>query len=208
MNKPLVYILILNWNGKEDTLECLSSLKKIDYPNYKTIVIDNGSTDDSVKIINKKYPKIKIIENKKNLGYAEGNNVGIRYALKNKADYVLILNNDTIVDKKFLTELVKVGESNEKVGIVGPKVYHYGTNKIQYLGIKNLFWNLVMYRKVVGRNKEDEGQFDSFTDVDAVAGCSTLIKSNVLKKIGVLDKELFLYWEEVDLFQRAKKRRI
>src|SRR3989339_346256 len=125
MNKPLVYILILNWNGKEDTLECLSSLKKIDYPNYKTIVIDNGSTDDSVKIINKKYPKIKIIENKKNLGYAEGNNVGIRYALKNKADYVLILNNDTIVDKKFLTELVKVGESNEKVGIVGPNVYCY-----------------------------------------------------------------------------------
>ncbi|MDD5192298.1 MAG: glycosyltransferase family 2 protein [Candidatus Nanoarchaeia archaeon] len=206
MKKPLVHIIILNWNGKEDTIECINSVKKIDYPNYKIILVDNGSTDNSVKVFKKKYPSIKIIKNKENLGYAEGNNVGIRYALKNKADYVLILNNDTVVDKHFLTELVKVAESDDEIGIVGPKVYNYGTNKIQFLGIKNLFWNLVLYRKVVGRNKEDKGQFDYFTDVDFVAGCSTLIKSKVMRKVGLFDKELFLYCEDVDFFIRAKKK--
>lgn len=205
MESPKVYILILNWNGKKDTINCLESVKKIDYPDYNIVIIDNGSSDDSVEEIHKKFKDIKIIKNKENLGYAEGNNVGIRYALNNKADYIWILNNDTIVDKNCLTKLIQTAELNKDIGIVGSKIYDYGTNRIQYLGIKNLFLNLLLFKKIVGGGKEDNGQFDSFTDVDAVAGCSTLIRLEMLKKIGLFDKKLFLYYEEVDLFVRAKK---
>lgn len=206
MKKPSISILILNWNGKEDTLECLGSLNNIDYLNYKTIVIDNGSKDDSVKAIKKKYPQVKIIENKKNLGYAEGNNVGIRYALKNKAEYILILNNDTIVDKNFLTEMVKVAESDDKIGIVGLKVYNYGTNKIQSLGIKNAFWAIFFHKRGIGRNQEDEKQFEEDFGVEGVPGCGYLVKSKAIKKSGLFNKNFFVYYEEIDLFFRIRKK--
>ena len=103
---PKASIIILNWNGKEDTLECLESVGKIDYPNFDTIVVDNGSSDESVKAFQKEFPKVKVLETGENLGYAGGNNVGIRYALDNGADYILILNNDTIVDSQLLKAFI------------------------------------------------------------------------------------------------------
>ena len=120
-----VTIILLNWNGKEDTIECLESLKHITYPNYEILLVDNGSTDGSVECFRERYPGMEIIENGENLGFAEGNNVGIRRAMDEGADYVLLLNNDTVVDPEFLGELVKVGESDPKIGIVGPKICYY-----------------------------------------------------------------------------------
>lgn len=198
MKKPLVYIIILNWNGKEDTIECIDSVKKIDYPNYKIIIVDNGSVDDSVKIFKKKYPKIKIIQNKKNLGYAEGNNVGIRYALRNKADYILILNNDAIVDKKFLTELVKVAESDEKIGIVGPLVYYSKSNEIQFEGInkKKDFKKFLHKKKGVNVSP----------NLLSISGCAMLIKKIVLTKVGLIDSRYYLYYEDTDLCARTRKK--
>src|SRR3990167_5910342 len=107
---PKIFVIILNWNGKEDTLACLESLEKVNMP-YSLIVVDNGSNDDSVLAIRNTYPDIILLENRKNLGYAEGNNVGIRWALKNGADYLLILNNDTIVDPNILEGFLSTYES-------------------------------------------------------------------------------------------------
>ncbi len=101
---PKVSIIVLNWNGKKDTQECLNSLSSINYPNFDVILVDNGSSDGSVEFFKNNFPKIKLIANMRNLGFAEGNNVGVKFAVKNGANYVFLLNNDTRVDKDVLKE--------------------------------------------------------------------------------------------------------
>jgi hypothetical protein len=200
---PKVFIIILNWNGKNDTLECLNSLKKITYKNYKVVIVDNGSKDDSVKEIKRNFPNTIIIQNKKNLGFAEGSNVGIRYALKNKADYVLLLNNDTIVDRRFLSEMVKVAESDEKIGIIGSKIYYVKLpNTIWFAGgsiglKKGIFAHL-------GQGEKDSKEYSNLGNVDYITGCAMLIKKSVIKSIGLLDHNYFSYVEDVDFCVRAK----
>ena len=127
MNYPKVSIIILNWNGLEDTIECLESLKKITHPNYEVIVVDNGSEGNDAQMLQERFGDyIHIIRNDKNYGFAGGANIGMRYVLNNSAaDYVLLLNNDTVVDPEFLTELVKVAEADPAIGITGGKIYYY-----------------------------------------------------------------------------------
>ncbi len=198
-----VYIILLNWNGKEDTLECVESLKKIDYNNYKIIVVDNNSEDDSVLEIRKQYSEIKIIENEKNFGFAGGNNVGIKYAMENGADYVLLINNDTTVEKDFLREIVKAGELNKESGLLGPKTnYHSEPNRIWFAGGK-VSW---MKNKGthLGLDEIDEGQHNKIKQVDYLTGCCLLIKREVIEKIGALAEDYFLYYEDTDFSLRAK----
>ena len=134
---PRVSVVILNLNGLEHTLECLESLKKITYPNYDVIVVDNASNGDDVKILREKSGDyVHIIENDKNYGFAEGSNIGMRYALRTFCPaYLLLLNNDTVVAPDFLDELVKVAESSDEIGIVGPKIYYY-----DFEGHKYVIW--------------------------------------------------------------------
>jgi len=213
MRLPKVSIIILNWNGWQDTLECLESLSKISYPRYEVIVVDNASEDDSVKRIKqwaKKglIKKFFLLENDKNYGFAEGNNIGIRQVLKEKQSaYVLVLNNDTVVDKKFLNELVKKAESQAKIGVVGPKIYLYppkkGKETIQSCGagIDLLRGKLVSY----GDGKIDRGQFEKTRKVEYVYGTCFLVKREVFEKIGFFDKKYHIYAEEADFCLRAKK---
>lgn len=200
---PKVTIILLNWNGKNDTIECLESLKNITYLNYEILLIDNGSTDGSIDLFRHRYPEIEIIENKENLGFSEGNNVGIRKAIEKKTDYVLLLNNDTIVDSEFLTELIKVAEKSNKVGIVGPKIYFYNNrNKIQSVGgAINYFTGRT---PLIGCNIQDKGQYNKIHKVDYVSGCALLAKIEVIKKIGFLCSDYFAYYEEVELCKKAK----
>jgi GT2 family glycosyltransferase len=205
MNKPTVAIIILNWNGWEDTLECLNSLEKIEYPNYDVLVVDNNSSDGSSKIIKENYPDINLIKNEKNYGFAEGNNIGMKYAMNNSnPDYILLLNNDTIVDKDFLTEIVSVGESDKEIGILGPKIYYYGEpDKIWSVGGK-ISWKSC--RGIhIGLNEIDNGQYEEKREVEYINGCAFLIKTEVIKKIGLMDKKFFLYFEETDLALRASE---
>ena len=201
---PKVYIIILNWNGKEDTIECLESLKHITYSNYEILLVDNGSTDGSVECLRERYPGLEIIETGVNLGFAEGNNVGMRRAMNEGADYVLLLNNDTVVDSEFLGELVKVAEGDERIGIVGPKICYYNDpNKIWGIGGKiNLFTGSI--------GNCEAGNFDNNFKgnkiVDYVSGCALLIKSEIIKKIGLLDQDYFLYFEETDWNIRVNKQ--
>ena len=203
MNIPKISIIILNWNGKEDTLECLESLRKLDYLNYEIIVVDNGSSDDSVPILRKGFPNIELIVNDKNLGYAGGNNVGIEYALKRKADYIFLLNNDTVVHKDCLRELLDVIEREPKVGFVGPKTYYYQEPKrIQFIGGSYSF--ITGRSSYIGSGEIDHGQHDELREVDFINGHALLVRKEVIDSIGMLDPEYFAYNEETDWCIRAK----
>ncbi|MFH1551503.1 MAG: glycosyltransferase family 2 protein [bacterium] len=206
---PKVFIILLNWNSWSDTLECLESLKNNDYPNYKVVIVDNDSkrkpqTHDS---------KIKIIYNNKNLGFSGGNNVGIKYALENGADYILLLNNDTIVSKNFLSEMIEVGESNKKFGLIGSKIYFYSdTKKIWFAGgqvhlinnKKHWLYNRGVMR---GCGEIDKGQYDEpkIQETEYITGCCLLIKKEVIKKIGLIPEEYFVYYEDTDWSFKARK---
>ncbi|MCK4891324.1 MAG: glycosyltransferase family 2 protein, partial [Candidatus Pacebacteria bacterium] len=182
---------------------CLKSLEKINYSNYKIVVVDNGSEDDSVSAIKKQFSEVKIIENKKNLGFAGGNNVGIKYAIDSGADYVLLINNDTTVEEDFLSELVEAGESDEKIGILGSKIYFYSDpNRIWFAGGKvNWLKNKGTH---IGLDQIDNGQYDKIKETDYLTGCCLLIKREVVEKIGVLAEDYFLYYEDTDFSLRTK----
>lgn len=217
ISNPKISIIILNWNGWQDTLECLESLAKITYPNYKIIVVDNGSIDESLKKLKVKSEKLKaegkdlkIIENKENLGFAGGNNVGIKQAIKNGADYVLLLNNDTIVDPFFLDKLVKAGEKDRNIGIVGSKIFFYSDpNRVWFAGgkinwLKTKGSHLGLNEKE-NTDKQDSGQAAKILPMDYITGCAMLIKKETIEKIGGLSEDYFLYYEDADYCLRAQK---
>ncbi len=199
---PKVYIIIINWNNWPDVVECLESLKNNDYPNYQVVIVDNGSKERPEA----PSPDIKIIYNKENLGFSGGNNVGIKYALKQGADYVLLLNDDTIVVFDFLSRLVEVAESDDKIGMVGPKIYFYeDRNRIWSAGGKiNWLYNKGTLR---GWNEMDKGQYDApkIQEMPHLTGCCLLVKREVLEKAGLMSEEYFLYYEDTDWSFRAKK---
>lgn len=195
---PKVFIVVLNYNGGELIKNCLKSLQKVDYSNLELLVIDNNSSDDSVAMIEKKFPEIKIIKNEKNIGFAGGNNIGIDFALKNEADYVLLLNQDTEVEPDFLSKLIKEGEKDQKIGLLSPLIFWKRTKQVWFSGGKINWWNMKTFHKF------NLVKGDSF-ETSFLTGCSLLIKRSVLEKIGLLDDIFFLYWEDVDYSVRAKK---
>jgi GT2 family glycosyltransferase len=204
MNYPKVSIIILNWNGLKDTVECLESLKKISYPNYEIIIVDNASIGDDVNVLKKKYGSyIHIITNDRNYGFPEGCNFGARYALSKGTDYLLFLNNDTIVDPEFLTELGKVAEGNPSIGILGSKVYYYfNPDTLQQIGGKIWWW--LGWIEVNGGVK-DVGQWDDIAERDFVFMTSALIKREVVDRIGFMDPYFFFGIEDYDYCTRAKR---
>ncbi len=206
-SNPLVHIIVLTWNEYNDTVECLESLGKINYSNYKIILVDNGSRDGSIQKLRERFgkdEKVRIIANEKNLGFAGGNNVGIKYAMNKGADAVLLINNDTIVDPNFLTELVKAEKENKQAGILGSKIYYEGDPKrIWSAGGK--VSKLLTKGVHIGYDEIDNGQYDETKKRDYLTGCCLLIKKEVIKKIGVLADDYFLYYEDTDYCLRARK---
>ncbi|MFH1536965.1 MAG: glycosyltransferase family 2 protein, partial [Patescibacteria group bacterium] len=197
MTQPKIGILILNWNGLNDTVNCLASLKNQNYSNYKILVVDNGSDQPEHEILKQKFGDfVEVIRNEKNLGYAGGNNVGINELLKDDSiKYIWILNNDTIINPDCLNELIQ-NMNDEKTGIAGPSIYHLD-NTIQSLGGKiNLYTGKFTDIK--------EGPQNPF-EVDYIIGCSILIKTNLLKKLKGFNQKYFSYTEDVELCIRAKK---
>ncbi len=190
-----VSIIILNWNGLADTVECLESLKKVTYPNYDIILVDNASKGDDVKVLGERFGDyIHIIRNESNLGFAKGNNIGIRYALDKGADYVLLLNNDTTVDPEFLTEMVKVAESDEKIGILCPKMYQY-SQPDQLLfdgGVKIDLWRGTLRGEPIQDNDQP------VMETEFASGAAMMIRASTLEQIGLLPEEYFFGVEDVD----------
>lgn len=243
---PKVALIILNWNGWKDTVECLESLYQNNYPKYHVVLVDNHSTDDSLERIRsycdgeikpeskfynykpdnkpitifnfkkdetedpstdgpERYSDLPskrrmiLIENDENYGFSEGNNIGIRYALKNlNPDYIMLLNNDTVVDPDFLVELVETGESDDKIGIIGPKIYFYDFN-----GLDDVIWSVggvVDLSRYPGYHdiEMDSEPTGSTIDVGWISGAAMLIKASLLPS-NLLNSEYFFGCEDVDL---------
>ncbi|MEN6593001.1 MAG: glycosyltransferase family 2 protein [Methanobacterium sp.] len=248
---PRISVIILNWNGWEDTVECLESLYRVDCPCLDVVVVDNASEDESlVKIrefckgdlvvespfftydphnkpinitelteeqirVNKSLKEehnlvksdqipaaqneLTLIKNHKNHGFADGNNIGIIFALENlNPEYVLLLNNDTVVDENFIAEMVRVAEEEKEIGFVGSKTYFYDDkNVLQAAG--GGYIDLEKGESLeVGFGELDNGQHDRPYELDYVGGSCLLVKKRVIKDIGLLDSNYFMYWEDVD----------
>jgi len=210
VNYPRVAIVILNWNGVEDTLECLDSLKKITYPSYEVIIVDNGSEGDDVKTLRQSFGDYAhIVENDRNYGFAEGNNIGIRYAL-NAFDpaYLLLLNNDMVVAPDFLGELVKVAEGEAKVGIVGPKVYYYdfnGRNDVLWYAGGKIQWRSRYGYCHIGRGKGDLPEYQAVSNVDWITGAAIMLKRCVIEELSLLNPRYFFGSEDVEYCIKARK---
>ena len=193
-----VFIILVNYNGVTDTLECIKSLESIYYKNYEIVVVDNDSTDNSLHILKEKIGyKHHVISSNKNGGFAFGNNIGIRYALEKGADYVLLINNDTTVEPDFLDELVNSMEKNDECGITtGLILNYYDKNLVWYAG-GEINWN-----RFYGYHKHENENINRLrlyeNEVSFATGCLMLIRSEVITKVGELPEEYFMYYEDVD----------
>ena len=200
---PLVYIIILNWNGKDHTLDCLESLTKVLYDNYKILVVDNGSIDDSVSTITLKYPIVDILQIDSNIGYAAGNNAGFEHAKKQNPMYIIFLNNDTIVDEKFIEPLVKPLIDKSEVQQTVPKIFYANDkNRIWYAGGKVNKWLGLVYHN--GIRKKDSIKYSESQPTDYATGCCFCMRYQDFKKIGGFDDTFPMYGEDVDLSLRIR----
>ncbi|MBI2420754.1 MAG: glycosyltransferase family 2 protein [Candidatus Levybacteria bacterium] len=216
-----IFVSILNFNGNNNTLDCVESLRKTNIADFKlTIFVVDNNSSEKLNLQSKSLGKIQleVIKNKKNLGFSGGHNIGIKHALKNGADYVVILNNDTYVDENFLKELLKVAEANDRNGVLSPKIYfapgfEYHKNRYLKEEMGKVFWygggemdwaNVISHHR--GVDEVDKGQFDRVQQTELATGCCMLLKREVFDRVGVFDDKFFLYYEDADLTMRAKKK--
>ena len=199
---PTVFIIILNWNGLDDTLRCLASVEKLNYQPRQVVLVDNGSTDGSPERFKASYPHIPLIEHSVNRGYTGGNNAGIRYALAHGADYSWLLNNDTITEPDCLARLIERANTDPDLGLLCPLTYHYDEpGRLQFRGAV----------ADMARETFIEGQDPRTGDPEPGAppsllwGTALLVKSSVVRRIGYLDDRYFAYHEDVDYSLRAIK---
>jgi len=199
-----VNLFVLNWNGRDLTLDCLSSLEKITYPNVKVYVIDNGSSDNSVTAIRNQFPDYEIIGLSENYGFARGNNAGFEL-VKQKADYTIFLNNDTIVDPNFVEPLINAMESNSTVKQSTPKIFY--ADNLDYIwfgGGKVSLW--AGWIRHLGIRQKDSMQFSFNRNVDYATGCCVCMRTVDFESIGMFDESFFMYGEDVDLSLRFRKQ--
>ncbi len=205
MTRPRVSIIILNYNGREDTLACLRSMEHLTYPTVEVIVVDNGSTDGSVEAFRAQHPRFKLIETGANLGFTGGNNVGIHHALEQGADYILLLNNDTIVAPDMLDVMVDVMEADAHIGVAGPTIYYYDAPETIWSAGGGIDWTRGV-TWMIGLDQEDKAQFGlQPRQVDFVTGCAILARRSVWEQAGLLDDKFFMYYEETEWCVRARR---
>jgi GT2 family glycosyltransferase len=200
LQPPTVFIVIVNWNGLEDTLQCLASVSKLDYPRRQTVLVDNGSTDGSQARLKAVPPDCTLIEHSANLGYTGGNNAGMRYALAQGADYVWLLNNDTVVEPDSLSKLVASASQDQTIGLISPVTYEFhDRDRIQFRGV---FAD--MSRQTITDAPDPLGhQPDTLSTALLLWGTALFIKSTVIQRIGYLDDRFFAYHEDIDYSLRA-----
>lgn len=212
-----LFTIILNFNGEKDTIECLNSLKKADTRGIEhyVVVVNNASSGGIHDI--RKFKWAKIIENRENLGFTGGNNTGIKYALQEGADFVMILNNDTTLDRKAILYLIKAAEEHKDAGILSPKIYFapgFEFHKERYKKGERgkVLWyagGRIDWDNVLGSNRGvdevDIGRYNKIEETDFATGACMLIRREVLEQIGFFNDRYFVYLEDADFSQRVKE---
>ena len=202
---PHVAAVVLNWNGSSETLACLDSLAASDWPALSTIVVDNGSREAIGPMVASRFADAIVIRNATNLGFAGGMNAGIRWALERDADYVLLLNNDTVVDPAMVRLLVEAAEQRPDAGIVSPlELFRDSPNVVSSFGLR-CDLRRGYQGPPLGHGETDHGQFRGVREVDVSAGTAMLVPAAVVEEVGLLDEDLYLYIEDVDWALRMKK---
>ena len=213
-------LVIINYNTKSDTDECLKSISHVSTREHKfnVVVVDNGSQNEYSIPRGLDKNRFEVVRSEANLGFTGGNNLGIFYSIeKYSSDYVVLLNNDTVVDPLFLKRLLSCSDENPEYGLICPKIYFYKGNEYHKKSYKrselgNILWyaggsidwsNLAAFHR--GVDEVDRGQFDTFQTSDFATGCCVLLKREVLEKVGTFDKRFFLYFEDVDLSVRTRR---
>jgi len=197
------FVVLLNWNNKEMTAECVRSLFAMKERDFQTVVVDNGSRDDSVTYLRQMFPEILVIANEKNLGFTGGCNVGMARALELGADFILLVNNDVVVDENLLGKLLADAERNPSVGMVSPKIYYYAEPQ-------RLWWAGGVYNpwvglpKVLGLRRQDGKKYSAAREIDWATGCVVLLRSCALRDAGSFNEEFFSYVEDLDLSLRVR----
>ncbi|MDD3299685.1 MAG: glycosyltransferase family 2 protein [Bacteroidales bacterium] len=201
-NVPLVSVITINYNQSAVTAQLLESLNNLTYKNKEVFVIDNGSPTDNPDWLQDDFPWISLVKTGKNLGFAGGNNIGIS---KSKGDYLLFINNDTEVPPGFLEPLVEFMEKEKMAGMVSPKIkFHWDPTLIQYAGFTRMT-NYTVRNKAIGYKSKDTGLYDSISETNSVHGAAMIVKREVVEKIGPMPDLYFLYYEEHDWAQMAKR---
>lgn len=197
-------VILVNWNGREITLDALRSLYGVEYPGLNIIVVDNASEDGSVEAIAREFPHVDLLRMGKNLRFAGGNNAGITRALSEGAELVMLLNNDTTVDPEFARYLVSRLEADPRCGAVAPKIYYYGEpDRLWFAGGAISFWTGTM--RHVGIRETDHGQHDSPRHIEYASGCCILVRADVISRVGLLDESYFIYGEDADWSMRIRR---
>jgi len=204
---PKVAVVVLNYQGETVLPGLLASLESTEYSNYNIYLVDNASTDNGLAVAEKWLDKLpmEIIKNDENLLFSRGNNVGIRKALVWRADFVFLLNNDTVVPPSLISELVKFLTDHSKAGIAGPMIHFENPKGVIWGagGQVSTWWGLVRHR---GIREKDIGQFSEASKVDYVSGAAMMVRTPVFSKIGLLDPDLPMYFEDTDFCFRARKK--
>jgi GT2 family glycosyltransferase len=200
---PAVAVVILSWNGREDTLACLASVARADAPGLTTIVADNGSTDGTVEAVADRFPDVELIQNGANLGFAGGNNAGIRRALELGVEYVLVLNNDTEVDPGFIGALVDEAARRPDAGALCSKILFSDPNDVIWFAGASFDARSGYNGRQRGYRERDDGRFDDVVETDRACGAAMLVPREVLEKVGLFDDDLFAYSEDTDWSLRA-----
>jgi hypothetical protein len=203
--QPLIYLVMLNWDDAPNSLACLQSMRELDYPNFRVVVVDNGSQDGSDQRIREQFPEIHMICNDHNLGFAGGMNQGLDLAMQAGADYMLLVNNDTLLDPALLTELVRVAESHPKAGLLAPKIYYHHDRTLIWAA--GATWARFPPRaKIIGFRKHDHPKYNLQRSVEYATGCVLMIRRQVVETVGGLDTIFYpIYHEDYDYSARVRK---
>lgn len=200
---PLIYTIILNTNRRDDTLACLASLEEAGDDNVRVCVLDNASTDGSVEAIRERFPWVELLPLAENLGYAGNNNVGIAHALAQGADWVFVLNEDTILAPDCMRRMMAVANADSTVGIVGPLVLHHD----EPLVVQSAGGHVDRFLRPthLAANEGETVVPDSPREVDWISGCAICVRAEVIRQVGMLDTRYFYYWEETEWCLRARQ---
>jgi GT2 family glycosyltransferase len=199
---PRVAIVIVNWNGMRDTLECLASLQQDHFQEKQVIVVDNGSADESVSTIRAAFPEVTVLETSANLGFTGGNNVGIEYALKAGAEYVYLLNNDTVCAPDALSALITAAEEEPGLGLLTPVIHYYDEPEEIWFGGSRIDLSLGV---ALHDNSRVPTLVEQPREIPWASGCAMLLRAEVVKRLGGFDDRYFLIWEDVDLSMRVRQ---